>query len=180
MPTRSVGSAAESCPEDVRQDFCSTSTSPYNDHPAPARGQRRCPQHEAVDSRLTAVLSLPTAAPRELRLRPDAPLRGLPQSDKRARPRLDRIALLPDKGRTAFPERVEVNGLVVLRLAVTSSRMAEVGDHERALRNISCVHRPATPYGRSIGVHDGELQLCFRDTARLTRAAVLHAHRATL
>jgi len=30
--------------------FCSTSTSPYDEHPAPARGQRRCPQHEAVDS----------------------------------------------------------------------------------------------------------------------------------
>jgi transposase InsO family protein len=25
--------------------FCSTSTSRYDDHPAPARGQRRCPQH---------------------------------------------------------------------------------------------------------------------------------------
>src|SRR5579864_1708118 len=54
------------------------------------------PQRKAVDSRLTAVPSLPPA-PRELRLRPDAPLRGLPQSDKGARAAhsypLDRLSL---------------------------------------------------------------------------------------
>ncbi|SOE97706.1 Homeodomain-like domain-containing protein [Burkholderia sp. D7] len=44
--------------------FCSTSTSRYDDHPASAGGQRRCPQHEAVGSRLTAVPSLPTGSPR--------------------------------------------------------------------------------------------------------------------
>jgi transposase InsO family protein len=44
--------------------FCSTSTSRYDEHPAPAREQRRCPQHEAVDSRLMAVPSLPTGSPR--------------------------------------------------------------------------------------------------------------------
>jgi hypothetical protein len=54
----------QSCPEEVCQVFCSTSISRYDDHPAPARGQRRCPQHEAVDSRLTAVPSLPTGSPR--------------------------------------------------------------------------------------------------------------------
>ena len=44
--------------------FCSTSTFRYDDRPASAGGQRRCPQHEAVDSRLTAVPSLPTGSPR--------------------------------------------------------------------------------------------------------------------
>lgn len=85
----------------------------------------------AWTTRLTAVPSLAAvSSTRELRLRPDASLRGLPHSDKEARPVLTLSAQLAGNERTALSEHVEIDGLVVRR-AVLPAAIRDANSVER-------------------------------------------------